>query len=216
MIRFALFGFPIVVHWMFWVNMALLSGAIGAVTPDAMQAVLASVVAGFISILIHELGHAFTMRYYGDRQVGVLIYGFGGVAQGSRYLSRGQDIIVSAAGPAIQIAAGLVAFGLAMAFPTQIPLLRMLIGQFIWVSIFWAVLNLMPIIPLDGGHISRAIFGPSRLRGALILSLVFAVGLGLLALSVGSIISVIFMGMFAFNNWKELQGEPQTPWMHGR
>jgi len=216
MLRFRLFDFPILVHWMFWVNMALLGGAITADTPREMQALLGWVAAAFVSIVIHELGHAFAMRRFGDRQVGILLYAFGGLARGSRWLGRIEDIIVSAAGPAVQIIIGYTLKLLLSGWQTESILLGSFVQAFIYVSIFWALLNLLPIIPLDGGHICRAFLGGARVRTALIISLVFACGIGLLALSSGSLITTLFFGMMAFNNWKELQGQPQIPWMAGR
>jgi membrane-associated protease RseP (regulator of RpoE activity) len=84
------------------------------------------------------------------------------------------------------------------------------------ISIFWAVLNLLPIIPLDGGHISRALFGPMRQQMALKLSLVCAVIMALYAIQHFGLISMVFFGLFAWNNYKELRGEPQVQWMAGR
>jgi stage IV sporulation protein FB len=216
MLRFRLFDFPILVHWMFWVNMALLGGAIGADTPQEMQSLFGWVAAAFLSIVIHELGHAFAMRHFGDRQVGILLYAFGGLARGSRWLGRVEDIIVSAAGPAVQIAIGYTLKLLLSGWQTESVLLGSFVQDFIYISIFWALLNLLPIIPLDGGHICRAFLGSSRVRTALIISMVCAVGIGLLALRSGSLITPLFFGMMAFNNWKELQGQPQVPWMEGR
>jgi len=216
MLRFRLFDFPILVHWMFWVNMALLGGAITADTPREMQALLGWVAAAFVSIVIHELGHAFAMRRFGDRQVGILLYAFGGLARGSRWLGRVEDIIVSAAGPVVQIIIGYTLKLLLSGWQTESVLLGSFVQSFIYVSIFWALLNLLPIIPLDGGHICRAFLGGSRQRIALTISLVCACGIGLLALSSGSLITTLFFGMMAFNNWKELQGQPQIPWMAGR
>ena len=216
MLRFRLFDFPILVHWMFWVNMALLGGAIGADTPQEMQALFGWVGAAFVSIVIHELGHAFAMRHFGDRQVGILLYAFGGLARGSRWLGRMEDIIVSAAGPAVQIAIGFALKFLLSGWETESVLLGSFVQAFIYVSIFWALLNLLPIIPLDGGHICRAFLGSARVRTALVISMVTACGIGLLTLSSGSLISTLFFGMMAFNNWKELKGQPQVPWMEGR
>ncbi len=216
MLRFRLFDFPILVHWMFWVNMALLGGAIGADTPQEMQSLFGWVAAAFLSIIIHELGHALAMRHYGDRQVGILLYAFGGLARGSRWLSRMEDIIVSAAGPVVQIAIGFTLKLLFSGWRTDSILVGSFVEAFIYISIFWALLNLLPIIPLDGGHICRAFLGSSRVRAALLISLVFACGIGLLALSSGSLITTLFFGMMAFNNWKELKGQPQVPWMEGR
>jgi Zn-dependent protease len=84
MLRFQLLGFPVLVHWMFWLNTALLGGAIGASTPAEMRALLAFIIAAFFSVVIHELGHASVMRQFGDRNVHIVLYAFGGYAQGSR------------------------------------------------------------------------------------------------------------------------------------
>ncbi|HRJ11124.1 MAG TPA: site-2 protease family protein [Prosthecobacter sp.] len=216
MLRFRLFGFPILVHWFFWVNMALLGGAIGADTPEAMQRLLMWMAAGFVSIVVHELGHAFAMRHYGDRHVNILLYAFGGLAQGSRGLTRRQDFFVSGAGPFAQIAAGVVMWWVYDLLGPGPGLPGYFMRAFMMVSFFWAVLNLFPIIPLDGGHICLAVLGPRRVRLALVISLVCAVAGGLWFLSARSIFAALFFGMFAFNNWKELQGRPQTPWMMGR
>lgn len=216
MLHFRLFGFPIVVHWIFWVSMALLGGAISASTPEAMQRLLMWIAAGFVSIVIHELGHAFTMRHYGDRHVSIVLYAFGGLAQGSRGLTRRQDFFVSGAGPFAQIAAGVLMWWVSDLVSPGPGLLRAFMSSFMFVSFFWAVLNLFPIIPLDGGHICRAVLGPRRVRLALGISLVCAVAGAVFSLQWGGIFAPLFFGMFAFNNWKELQGQPQVPWMMGR
>jgi len=215
MLRFQLFGFPFLVHWMFWFTMALLGGAEHANSPRGVKLLLGAVVAGFVSIVIHELGHAFAMRRFGARQVNILLYAFGGQAQGYRHFSRMEDIIVSAAGPLVQIAFGLALKLVLGDFHTTNPFIGAFAASFIWISIWWALLNLLPIFPLDGGHICRAILA-NRQRTALIISIVCAVGMGLYFLMSGSTYTVIFFGMMALNNWKELQGESQIPWMGGR
>lgn len=216
MIRFQLFGFPVVIHWFFWVNCALLGGAIGANTPEKMQMLIGFLIVACLSVLIHELGHAFVMRHYGDRQVTVLLYAFGGLARGSRWFSRQEDIYVSAAGPFVQLFAGVAIWWLLDDWRPESRLLFFCLKQFQDISIFWALLNLLPIIPLDGGHISRAMFGHVRQRQALMLSLVCALLMAVYALQHFGPISVIFFGMFAWNNYKELRGEPQVQWMEGR
>jgi membrane-associated protease RseP (regulator of RpoE activity) len=216
MLKFQLFGFPVHIHWFFWVNCALLGGAIGADSPREMQAIMGFMLVAFLSVLIHELGHALTMRHYGDQRVGVVLYALGGIAQGSRHLTRSEDFYVSAAGPFVQIVAGVAAWWLKDLWLPEHWLASYMLNQFIWISIFWAVLNLLPIIPLDGGHITLAVLGPQRQKMALCISIICAIAVGILALTSGYIISVLFCGMLAFNNWKQLQGQPQVPWMAAR
>ena len=204
MLRFSLFGFPITIHWMFWLNTALLGGAIGASTPAEMRALVAFMIAAFLSVLIHELGHASVMRKFGDRNVQVVLYAFGGYAQGSRWFSRWQDILLTAAGPGLQIAAGLAVHFLLGILEPSISWFTYLAAQFVFVSIFWAILNLVPILPLDGGRLCSAITGKPRL--ALRISLVTAIVLaaGFLYLGYG-LFTPIFFGMLAYNNWQQLQ-----------
>lgn len=100
-LHFSLFGFPVRVHPMFW----LVTLMLGYQSGDAAS-VLTWIVAVFLSILVHELGHALTMRAYGLRPW-IVLHGFGGLtgyepSYDSR--SRGSDtlgqILISAAGPA--------------------------------------------------------------------------------------------------------------------
>ncbi len=217
MLRFSLFGFPILVHWIFWLNAALLGGAISAGnSPEEMMRLAGWVVVVFVSIIIHELGHAFCMRHYGDQRVGIMLFAFGGLAQGSRQLTRRENFFVSAAGPFVQISAAVVLWWVSDFWRPEHWLARYMMTSFIFSSIFWAVLNLLPIVPLDGGHISMTLFGPRRRRMALYLSLVCAVGMAVLAGLNTAIFAALFFGLMAFNNWKELRGESQVPWMAGR
>lgn len=237
MLQFRLLGFPIVIHWLFWLNTALMGGALGADSPEAFRSMLAWMLACFVSILIHELGHALAMRSFGDRSVAIVLYAFGGFARGSRLFTRSQDLQLTAAGPGLQIACGL-AVGWAMTlWRIPSPWLREAADAFTVVSLFWALLNLVPILPLDGGRLCAAFLG--RMRPALVISLVCAVLLAFSGMQDrlwldmqnmilqtidirahtrigGGIFTLIFFGMMALNNWKQLQGEPQIPWMDAR
>ena len=58
MIRFNLFGIPVQVQPWFWLTLVLIGGGVGANTADELLLLALFVVAGFVSILVHELGHA--------------------------------------------------------------------------------------------------------------------------------------------------------------
>jgi Zn-dependent protease len=107
------------VHPLFWL-MALIIGGLGSGVMGID--VLLGVGIVFVSILIHELGHAFTIRYYGE-EARVVLYLMGGFAttQGSsiwelnsfrrQARSPWTQIVISAAVPAagFLLAAGIVA-----------------------------------------------------------------------------------------------------------
>jgi Zn-dependent protease len=209
MLRFQLFGFPVFIHWSFWAVVAMLGGAFSADTPQQMQRLLVWVLVALVSILIHELGHAFTMRRLGDPRVIITLHSFGGFAAGTRRLTRVQDVFVSAAGPLVQILAGLAVGGVLRIWAPENFLMRIALGSFEFISVRWALLNLLPIIPLDGGRISLALFGPRREKIALGISLVVAVGLGVWAISAEWYFAAIILALLAFNNFKRLRGEPE-------
>jgi len=215
MFHFTLLGFPIRIHWLFWLNAALLGGAFTARTPTQMQGVAVWIAVVFLSILIHELGHAIVMRRFGERQAEIVLYAFGGLAIGSSRRTRREQILISAAGPAFQIGAGLLLWFATGTLHIESDLLRYAIGSFLFVSLFWGALNLLPIIPMDGGRISEAALGPAKERLALTISLISAAALALyMGIALGQLFAALFFGMLAYNNWQRLNRAEQLPWMN--
>lgn len=216
MLHFRFLGFPVSIHWFFWLNCALLSGALSgqSETPQATRMLLAWTIVAFVSILVHELGHALTMRHYGDRRVRVVLHGLGGYAQGSLPLSRKESFYVSAAGPFVQLAAGVAVWWLRDLWMPHQLMAAFMLSQFIHISIFWALLNLLPIVPLDGGHIALALLGPHRQRLVLTISLVVVTCLGVYSFSRGDNYNWILCALLAVANWRSLQGMPQIGGMN--
>src|SRR5262245_27543700 len=92
-----MFGFPVRVLPLFW----LMTAAMGwnAFRAYGFPYLLLWLVCVFVSILVHELGHAFMGRVFG-RESHIVLYTFGGLAIGAAGLhSRWQRIAVSFAGP---------------------------------------------------------------------------------------------------------------------
>jgi Zn-dependent protease len=205
-IQFRLFGIPVTILPIFWLTLGLI-GLMGNGVSNSSQllGLALFVLAGFLSILVHEFGHALTIRFY-KLPTEIVLQGFGGYASHpAGVLTRLQSFLVTAAGPAIQIALGVVAFSVLIFAPLpDIP-----IKEFVWdlgiVSIFWALLNCLPIFPLDGGRMLQSILGPRRIKGVFITGMVTAGALAILGLLSSQIFLAIFMGLFAFENYKYLQ-----------
>lgn len=210
MIRFSLFGIPIEIQPWFWVVLALIGGALGAGTTEALLSVALFVLAGFVSVLVHELGHALTGKAFGA-PTRIVLHSFGGYATfPANHFSRGQNILVTAAGPGIQIVLGLLAFALILYAPLPSSAIKGFFYFLFVISLFWAVLNLIPVIPLDGGQLLASILGPRRVRLALQISMITAVAAGLLLFfKLGSFIFPIFLGMMAYQNYQTLQQLPR-------
>jgi stage IV sporulation protein FB len=194
-LKFALFGIPIRVHPLFW----LIAVIFGSQGNDGVG-MLTWVAAVFLSILVHELGHAGMMRAYAYRPW-IVLYGMGGITccnpcDGLRS-KRADDslaqILICAAGP---IAGFLLAAVLALGFYAAgrgeigfvspwglrpvvwLPNARLadLFNDIFFICVLWGLVNLLPVYPLDGGQIAREILlrlSPSDgIRQSMLLSMI--------------------------------------------
>jgi Zn-dependent protease len=209
MVRFHIFGIPVQVHPFFWITLGLIGGALDANSPDAILRIGLFLLAGFISILVHELGHALTARKFGARSE-IVLQAFGGYAAYSGIrLSRPQSFAVTAAGPAVQILLGVLLLQTAPLLPDLSPNAGYFLKTLIWISLVWAILNLLPILPLDGGQMLNAVLGPRRIRITLWTTIIVSVAIALLAFRhTHSILLPVFMGVFAWQAWQALRQQP--------
>lgn len=210
MLQFRIFGIPVTVQPFFWLTLGIL-GALNTSnlmqdnSPLAMLLIALFVLAGFISILVHELGHALMARYFGAR-VEIVLQAFGGYARFTTAgITRLRSICISAAGPVLQILLGYSVSLLARQLPELQPAGALFLLWLIWISWVWALFNLLPILPLDGGRILQAALGRKRLPITLWVGVITAAGCGIWAASLGQYFIAIFLGMFGYQSWQALQ-----------
>jgi len=124
----------------------------------------------FVSLVLHELGHALVARRNGIGVSSIELWFFGGLAKLTRDpTTPGVDFRISAAGPAVTLAilvaccGGLAALGvtdlgeaLTLSFATTTPA-KGLVSWLAGINLVVLVFNLLPAFPLDGGRIVRAI-----------------------------------------------------------
>lgn len=206
MVRFSIFGIPVCVQPFFWITLALIGGALRANSPSAILELCLFLIAGFISILIHELGHALTARHFGASSE-IVLQAFGGYAAHSGVsLTRPQSFLVTAAGPFVQILLGIILFLLIPRLPEISAFGRKFLSDLMGISIIWALLNLLPVLPMDGGRMLEAILGPQRIKITLWITIIVASLIAIIALqATGSILLPVFMGMFAWQAWQALR-----------
>ncbi len=142
----------------------------GSVTQAYVIAVIAAFLF-FVSLILHELGHALAARREGIGTSGIDLWFFGGVAKLSRdSQSPGEEFRVAAAGPAVTLVIFGLCYGLgalvhsggalevarlagdAEASPTYA-----LLGFLATINAMLFIFNLIPAFPLDGGRIARAV-----------------------------------------------------------
>ena len=204
LLRGRLFGFRVHLDLSFIVIMLIIGYYPGIRPLDLVLWVLITPVA----VLIHELGHAVIARAAGARPE-IALAGFGGVTTFTppQPLSRSRSIGISVAGPAVGLAAGLALIGLRslvddslISGSWQMSALR--IGMFTCIG--WSLLNLLPVLPLDGGQAMREFLpgAPAiRERRAAGVSVVVGAAVAVLAYAYfGQAFVALFMVIFVISN----------------
>lgn len=133
---------------------------------------VASVLLFFVSLVLHELGHALVARRSGIEITGIDLWFFGGVAKLSRDTkSPGEEFKVAIAGPIVTllivlacVGAGVLVAGQNDFFDgallrsgSELSPLELLLGWLATINAFLLVFNLIPAFPLDGGRVARAL-----------------------------------------------------------
>jgi Zn-dependent protease/predicted transcriptional regulator len=116
----------------------------------------------FVSLLLHELGHALQARREGISTRGITLWMLGGVAESATtFDTPGTEARVAFAGPAVSAVLGavLVAAGHVSVVPDAVAAVLEWLG---WTNLLLLAFNLLPALPLDGGRVLRA--GLWRLR----------------------------------------------------
>jgi len=210
--RFA--GVQVYLHWS-WFVVALVEFNLRREQYSSPFWNVAEYLALFVIVLLHEFGHALACRQTGGQADTIVLWPLGGVAYVAPPQRPGATLWSIAAGPLVNLILLPVAVGLALAadhlgWTDTRPNLR----HFLWAMAFinggLLVFNLLPVYPLDGGQILRALlwfaFGRARsLIVATVIGLAGALTLGGISIYLGSIwFGLIALFMFT-NCWRSLQ-----------
>ncbi len=213
MLRFTLLGFPVTVQWWFWLLLGMLGGAFRAQGPDEWTRVLVWVGVGFVSIMVHELGHALAARKCGSEST-IELHGMGGVTRFSPIgFTKKDNIFVTLSGPAGGFILAAVFWALNVFLAPHVGFVgRMILQTGIVINIIWTILNLLPIFPMDGGQVLYQVLGPQRRGMTAGIGAGLAILVGVFAFQQGQIFLAILMGFMAFQNFALAnQQDPQRP-----
>jgi Zn-dependent protease len=190
-LRFRLLGVPVQILPGFWVLLLVVAALVGGSSLSAL-AIVSGV--AFVSLLVHELGHAFAALRTGYKPA-VTLHLTGGLTTYAalRQVSRGRDALISAAGPTAGLCLALLAYVLMVTSGVATPRsmeahaieavspLALLLQWTIELNVFWSVMNLLPVVPFDGGRILLSAVGDRRGLAAGI------------SLSVGLLVALLFL-----------------------
>jgi Zn-dependent protease len=161
----------------------------------------------FVSLVLHELGHAIRARREGMTIEGITLWLFGGVARFSgSFPSAGAEFRIAVAGPLVTLVLAVVFVGLAAVggLPEVADGVAAWLG---YTNVALLVFNLLPGLPLDGGRILRAAIWSrttftraTQIAGVVARAIAFGlIGLGIFMFLVSGAFSgawLVFIGWF--------------------
>lgn len=203
---FRLFGIQLAVHASFFLLLAyyaydgwVRAGALGMVWSVGL------IVLFFVCVILHELGHSLTAQRYGVRVPRILLLPIGGMAEFDRIPRKpSQELWITLAGPAVNfVIAGLLTpiMWTSIVSGQEDPAYSFAdLGGQLWIAnLVMGIFNLLPIFPMDGGRIFRALLA---MKLPYLRATWWAVNVGKVLATVGALVMAFYfknyLGSFLF------------------
>ncbi|WP_135825647.1 site-2 protease family protein [Halorussus ruber] len=161
----------------------------------------------FVSVALHELGHAWAARRYGIEVESITLWLLGGLANlKSMPREWKRELVIALAGPAASVLVAAVCYGLVVALPASAPTLVFVVGWLVVTNVVLTIFNLLPAFPMDGGRVLRALLARNRpyaeaTRTAARVGSLFAIGFAILGvLSFSPMLFLLALFVFAAAN----------------
>ena len=186
-------GIPIRLHFTFllfllWVGLAGPNGAGGLS--------IAYVLALFLCVVLHELGHSVVAQRCGIPVLDITLYPIGGVARIEKRPTAKQELAIAVAGPAVNVVIALLLWGaltalkapsLSTLLQSPVQTLPVFLAKVLLANITLVLFNLIPAFPMDGGRVLRALLAlnmpPARATAiAATIGQTIAIGAGIWAI----------------------------------
>lgn len=190
---------------MFWLTAAL----IGWLSSFTLVGTFIWISIIFVSILFHEYGHALTARAFGQFPR-IELVAFGGLTypEGPR-LPPLKEFIVVLCGPLASFL--LFVIGTAL---LEVPQIKAspaagIVDAFRLINLFWTLVNLFPVLPLDGGQLLRVtlegFFGVKGMKAAMLIGIGLSFAVAAITFFFGWFLVGAIFFLFGFQNiqtWK--------------
>jgi hypothetical protein len=196
--------------------LALLVPAFGSASREDPIAASIWIVLVVASVLWHELGHAIAMRRFGFG-AWIELHAFGGLAHWARGAcpTASERLVVTLCGPGAGLALGAAVWGLSRSVGDLPLLARVAIDDALWINVVWSLINLLPVLPFDGGNlldeIAEIVTGVRHPRWVGLVSLVVGAGGAMWAASHGWSFAAFFGVIGALQGWARWSGSALLP-----
>jgi len=169
----------------------------------------------FLIVLLHEYGHALACRQVGGQANQIVLWPLGGVAYVDPPPRPGATLWSIAAGPLVNVVLlpilmVLVNLGRASGWMETMPNAYILLRAILFMNAALLIFNILPIYPLDGGQILRAllwfVMGRARsLMTAAVIGFIGVAGLIVVAVRSGSLWFGVLSVFILMNCWGGLR-----------
>ncbi|HEV3242883.1 MAG TPA: site-2 protease family protein [Chthoniobacterales bacterium] len=157
----------------------------------------------FACVVLHEFGHAFAAKAFGINTPDITLLPIGGVARLERMPEEPiQELIIAAAGPAVNLIIALCLFLTGGSFVYPPTAGSSLNDVLLTINVVLLLFNLLPAFPMDGGRVLRALLA-TRLSYARATQIAASIGqgcafvFGFLGLMGGNYM-LIFIALFVY------------------
>lgn len=204
-------GIPIRIHWTFGL---LILWAIGSyfIMSGSVSVAFAGLfflLVIFGCVILHELGHSLTARYFGIETRSITLSSIGGVAALERSPRHWQaELWITIAGPAVNYVIAALTLPIVLVVAPFSPVVAdpfTTLGNFLFMvflaNVILGTFNLIPAFPMDGGRILRALLAArgDRLTATEVatrVGKVAAVLMGLAGLFVSPLLVIVSIFVF--------------------
>jgi Zn-dependent protease len=190
---------PLSIHPFFWVFAAM----IGWLNSASLMGTLIWVGIIIVSVVFHEFGHALTAVCF-KQQARIQLIALGGVTSfDGPKLKFWQQFLITLNGPLFGFILFLLAT-LALQFSSP-PLVTQILRMTQYANLFWTVVNLLPVMPLDGGQLLRiileSIFGVKGFKASLLVGAAIAALISFYFFMIQGFLIGAFFFLFAFQSF---------------
>lgn len=134
---------------------------------------------GIVAVVLHELGHKTTAKYYGYYLKEIKLLPYGAVISGEENIDKKSERIIAISGPVVSLLIAIIFIAFWWIIPTSYYYTK----GFVYTNLGIFFVNLIPVYPLDGARFILT-FSKNRLKALKILRIL------------GVIFSFIFMILF--------------------
>lgn len=190
---------PLTIHPFFWVFAAI----IGWLSSGTFMGMLIWVGIILVSVVIHEFGHALTAICF-KQKARIQLIALGGVTMfDGPKLKFWQQFLITFNGPLFGFFLFLIATALLhFSWP---PVFFKILRATQIANLFWTVVNLLPVLPLDGGQLLRIVleasFGIKGFKASLLIGAAIAALLAFYFFMVQAFLLGAFFFLFAFQSF---------------